>query len=130
MPEDVRFSRDDFALIDAKDNGGLVQPSDSVISLCKASESCFRSRMGPNDKPLLVSNLKGILTNDVLGSFVGSHLIFSELSDHCLDSEILRDHRSALMRLVVETYLTVRLDYITRPNTSQGHCIPTTSDQN
>ena len=111
MPEDLRVSRDDFALIDAKDNGGLVHPSDSVISLCKASESCFRSRMGPNDKPLLMSNLKGTLINDALSTFVGSSLIFSELNEHCLDSELLHDHCTALMRLVIDTYLTVRLHH-------------------
>ena len=112
---------DDFALLDAKDNGGLVHPSDSVVSLCKASESCFRAKMGPKDKPLLLPNLKSVLVNDVLQSFVGSQAVFPELDEHLLDSEPLHDHRSSLMRQCIDTYLTIRLHHQAKIFTQSLH---------
>lgn len=108
VTQDTQCARRDFALIDCKDHGGLIHPSDDVISLCKASESCFRSNMGPNDKPLLTPNLKRMLVSDVLSSFVGSD-IFSELDEHSFDCELLRDHRTSLMKQVIETFITIRL---------------------
>jgi DNA transposase THAP9 len=104
----------DFGLLEIKDRGGLLRPSHDVVHLCKASESRFRSTMGPFEKPVIAASLKAVLITDVLRSFIGSS-IFSALMDHSTGTEPIRDHRVLLMKTVVDEYLTCRLHH-------QGKC--------
>jgi len=100
----------DFGLLEIKDRGCLLRPSRDVVRLCKATESHFRSRMGPYEKPVIASSLKTGLVTDVLQSFIGSN-IFSALMDHSTGTEPIRDHRVLLMKTVVDEYLTCRLHH-------------------
>ena len=97
-----------FSLIEAKTNGGLLYPSDDVVLLCKASEKCFRANMGPTDQPNLCGNLKSSLITEVLAQLIGKD-IFTMLTDHSLESDVLDDHRIILMKKVVQTFMTIRL---------------------
>ena len=76
----------DYGLLNVKDRGGLISPSDDVVRLCKVSESHFRSQMGPSDKPAVATNLQDLLTCSVLRSFVGAD-IFMGLTEHTFDTD-------------------------------------------
>ena len=103
-------NQNDCGLIKTKNRGGLLQPSDDVIRLCKSSESHFRSIMAPGQQPALASSLKQRLTNSVLRSCFGLQ-VFEELIEHTFNSDPVDDHRVLLMKRVVEQYLVCRLHH-------------------
>ena len=44
--------RSDFGLIDKKDRGGVVRPSDDVIAVRKSAERCMRMYTGTGQRPM------------------------------------------------------------------------------
>jgi len=100
----------DHGLLQTKDRGGSLHPSDDVVKLCKMTESHFRSLMAPGQKPVLSSDLKTEICNSVLRDFVGVELL-PDLLEHTFDSDPIDDHRVILMKKIVFEYLTCRLHH-------------------
>ena len=106
----VNESEAGCSLIKTKDRGGLLQPSDDVVKLCKLSESQFRSLMAPGQRPVVATGLKQTLINSVLRSCIGLDL-FEDLTEHTFNSDPVDDHRVLLMKKVVEQYIVCRLHH-------------------
>lgn len=97
-------------LVDVKDCGGLVRASADVVKVCKTSESVFRLHMKPGAKPSVVDSLKSTLLVEILTRLVGLNL-FAGIDEHVLSSEPLSDHRTMLMKEIIQQYLVIRLHH-------------------
>jgi hypothetical protein len=111
----------DKRLIDIKNCGGLVHPSNDVVKVCKVTETIFRSRMAPGEKPVYAVNLQSALTTWTLHNLINMNL-FSDLSEHFLTCDPLTDHRNKLLVDIIHQYLLIRLHHEakTYTNTVQG----------
>jgi len=106
MVDDV--SRSDFQLLTQKNRGGLVTPTQDVITVCKIAESCIRSAISPAQKMTIGSDVSATLVNNVLMMLIGTK-VFNSLADHGLSTLPMGNHQVELMRAVTKQYVFIRL---------------------
>lgn len=87
-------------LINIRDFGGLIRPSDAVIRLCHATENVIRFIPTSN---FVVRNLRDRIRQTVLNE---GHLPFPD--DH---QSGLNSHAMQLAKLVIDTYCNVRMHH-------------------
>ncbi len=114
------FREDGHALLLLRKNrGGLLKPSNDVVTVCKLCERCFRSMVMLNgSKPSGCINIKLKLTLEVLSHLISSD-VFHCLQEHILESEPVNNHRVRLMKQICELYITVRLHHVGKAFTQQ-----------
>ena len=99
----------DFGLIETKDRGGLISPSNDVIAVCKSAELSIRKIIGPSQKPAIKNNVTVRIEN-VLSNFIGTN-IFMSLAEHGLETTPLNNHLVNLIRSIASKYIKIRLHH-------------------
>lgn len=104
-----------YAFISRKNLGRLVIPSQDVVKVCKCAESHIR----------LVEARGELTRKDLVNGIVIKCLrdlqqqnIFCNLMPHILQQEPLSNHRYYLLKLILVTYVNVRLRHIAKEVTA------------
>lgn len=84
------YEANESFLLNRKSYGGLSQPPNDVVLLCRRAESCLRAEQG-NSKVMQRKNVLQYLTCSVLSSVAGTEF-FSCLNSHVFDQKIGRAH--------------------------------------
>jgi hypothetical protein len=95
-------------LIQVKNRGGLIKPSNDIIVLCKAAEQVFKTYQHQ------LSNIKNNPINYLIikaTSKIQIYNMFNCISDHILNQSPLNNHLLQIIHLTLTTYLTVRLHH-------------------
>ena len=101
------------ALLTQKNRGGLLQPSVSVIKICKETEKSFQRLLHTLDENLPHSDgLASAISTTVLQAVVGE--TFEELENHMFDSEPDNNHIFALIKCIVKCYCKIRFHHMTK----------------
>jgi len=93
-------------LLDRKNRGGLIKPSNDVISLCKIAEKVIRSYQG-----ICQNNVVNKMTLIAM-TRISIERYFQNLSFHILDQESINNHLLQLIKLIFNFYITIRLHHI------------------
>lgn len=105
---DSLISRKDFN----KDGGGfLIYPSEDVINVCLKCEKYFREKLKTKfdfDKNKFNKTILDIIRH------IGLDNHFDSLVTHTYDQDPLNSHRYLIIKLIIETYLPIRLRYETK----------------
>jgi len=96
------------ALIDIKNRGGLIKSSTDVITLCKASEQVFISRI--NEVPKHLGNPIDFLIIKTM-SQINIKNIFPSLNSHILSQSPLNNHLLQIVKFIIQKYMKIRLHY-------------------
>lgn len=107
-----------YSLIVRKNRGGLRFPSESVLKICRKSESLVR--MALHMKKLASRTLLHDLLHQVVEAFYRKDL-FAELHEHMFENTPLDNHYIHLVRCIAETYLNMRLFHLGRQATENLH---------
>jgi len=95
-------------LIRVKSRGGLIQPSQDVVVLCKTAEHIFKSYQHKlSDIP---NNPINYLITKAM-SKIQIYKMFNCISDHILNQSPLNNHLLQIIHLTFKTYFTVRLHH-------------------
>jgi len=101
--------RSDFGLIEQRDMGGLIRPSDDVIAVCKSAERCMRMYTGTGQRPMYTGgNVCLQICSKVLSHFIGTS-VFVSLADHAVETEAISNHQVQLIRTIAKCYVQLRL---------------------
>jgi len=74
------------------------------------SETVFRFHMAPGSKPLLGNSVKSSLIVEIMCQLIGRNL-FSDMDEHVLSCEPLSDHRTIVLKNIINQYLVIRLHH-------------------
>lgn len=99
-------------LIEAKTNGGLFFPSESVLRICETTEKLLRHSLNKlNGMVPIERNFPALCCSKVLQDLVQPHCtLFPNLNDHMFDDAANdTNHIYFLSKLVCKTYLDLRL---------------------
>lgn len=99
------------SLIYARDLGGLIYPSKTVMKICRRCEQVLRSTM-KGECSTLYYNDKLRLVTKTMTTFINED-IFDEYRQHQFDYESC-NHIIELTKSVAEKYIDIRLLYLTR----------------
>lgn len=95
-------------LVDIKNMGGLFYSSKDVFILCKKTECTIRHQQH------IVTNISvEKIISIVLKSFVNSNIL-QEIIQHSVE---FSNHRTILMKIIIQKYTNVRLHYISKKDT-------------
>ena len=97
-------------LLNRKSYGGLSQPPNDVVLLCRRAESCLRAEQG-NSNIMKRKNVLQYLTCAVLSSVAGTD-VFACLNSHVFDQTAEYNHIIMLMKAVISQYIKIRLHHI------------------
>ena len=102
------------SLVNLKNKGHLIHPSDDVIEICLSYEKLFRESSGQAegsiaDTALCKNNFQKIVIS-VAERFIRKK-IFHKLQEHMFDTDPPHNHLLLLMKAVTEKYLQVRYTY-------------------
>lgn len=92
-------------LIDIKNRGPLIFPSKDVMNICLVAERVFRQNYC---NLFTKANIKNILTNQILNS-LDSPFTGTLMHNHILSQDVINNHRIQLIKLIIETFLNIRL---------------------
>lgn len=92
-------------LIDIKNRGPLIFPSKDVMNICLVAERFFRQNYC---NLFTKANIKNILTNQILNS-LDSPFTGTLMHYHILSQDVINNHRIQLIKLIIETFLNIRL---------------------
>lgn len=98
-------------LISVKSRGGLIQPSEDVIMICRKCEIEIRCIIHTNDRKSISHFNEHYISNKVLTRFINTK-VFHNLSQHAYDQPPLENHVLHLTRAVIKKYVKIRLHYI------------------
>ncbi|CAK1601642.1 unnamed protein product [Parnassius mnemosyne] len=93
------------SLINMKDVGGLVNPFQDVYEIGVFSERVFRKHVKGK---IVNENIFQKIVNECL---VSCKHFFNTLDIHMYDSPALSNHKHLIIKLIIETYLVIRLKY-------------------
>ena len=105
-------------LIRAKDRGGLIKPSKSVIQVCDATERHFQSLVKVSGGLPRENGLINKLSSAVLSS-VGSN-VFNDLEDHMFDSSPENNHVFGIVKCIVGCFAKIRMHHLTKAFNSEN----------
>lgn len=102
-----------------KTRGGLIFPSDSVITICCIADSLFIKACNSNSsKPPAEINFPAVLANCVFRTLLLSKKeLFSDLSRHLKDTFCLEnciDHKYLLIKCILMIYIEIRMYSFTK----------------
>jgi hypothetical protein len=102
-------------LINTKDQGGLIQPSDSVIKVCSVAEQCIQHVEKTKGIPRTSGNIVNALCSTVF-KVVGESYpwCFKELDTHTLDFSVLNNHKHELIKTIAICYIKLRLHHMAK----------------
>jgi hypothetical protein len=102
-------------LIKTKDQGGLIQPSRSVIKVCAAAEQCLQHVQKTKGIPRTSVNLVTALCSTVLKVVCESYpWCFQELDKHALDFSVLNNHKHELIKTIAICFIKLRLYHMAK----------------
>lgn len=105
--------------IKLKDKGGLVFPSNDVITICKRMEVIIKSSIISDDKVKISStSIQQQLLTKSLKHFIGMNL-FKNINFHQFDQSPMNNHLVMLTKAVMQRYMNVRLHYLTKNATQK-----------
>lgn len=108
-----------------KNKGGLVFPSEDVLSICKLCESGFRRFVSARKSDNLVNLLKVIapLKSEILSHVLDKQL-FKSLHSRQFDNEPLDNHLVHISKAIIDHYLITRFSHFckTSLNTKDSIC--------
>ncbi len=107
-------------LIVKKQNGGLLNPSDDMVKICKITETAFRK-----EGKISSSFSRVRIQRQVLLSVMMSNNIFECLNGHLYETESGDNHIVQLSKLITNQYLSLRMHHSAKSLTLQNK--PTTS---
>ena len=110
------FTNKNLSLIGLKDNGGLIYPSDDVITVVMVCEKHFHRRvLGITGKGINTSkHLSALLSRDIIrelsstrpGKILFSSLLHHDIQTHCVNEDF---HSTQIMKTIIKYYLDMRL---------------------
>lgn len=105
---------DSLSLIQCKNRGGLIFPSQPVVKIIQICENAFRIAVcGIDGKIPVISACMNLLTklSTAVNRQLASLNVFCSLDEHDRDHEALSGdmHSTQLQKMIVNKYLTVRL---------------------
>lgn len=96
----------------AVNRGGLIQPTQDVITICIKCERIIRHNLHISSNTMISKKLdETYLTNNVLQSLFDTNL-FESLREHTYDQTPMENHILHLMRAIVQKYIKIRLHHI------------------
>ena len=104
-----------LSLIAMKDNGGLVYPSEDVVSIVTVCEKYFNAYVRGTGEGMNASKkLRRSLTNVIIADLSLTrpcHVLFSSLLQHDIDTHFINEdfHSTQLMKAIVSEFLNMRL---------------------
>lgn len=98
-------------LINLKSRGGLVQPSEDVIQICRQTEMEIRCIVYNSNKALISEFNEHYISNKVLAKFINT-IVFHDLNKHACDQLPLENHVIHLTRAIIKKYVKIRLYYV------------------
>lgn len=106
-------------LINTKDRGGLVRPSQDVVLVCEATEVCFQRLINSNAGKL--PQAKGIVQSivSVVLKDVAFKAAFDTLYEHMLDSTPDNNHIFSLIKCISSSYCKIRLHHLAKTFTEK-----------
>ena len=100
-----------YALIRIKSRGGLIFPSEDVVSICVESEKAFRRALACSGGQSFAASYNLVsLTAVVLKRFVDKP-VFRLIHEHMFDMDPESNHLVHLIRAICHTYLNIRFHY-------------------
>lgn len=113
------YSLKGLALVAQKNRGGLILPSDSVITICSYAESLFRKACNSNSgKPPVEMNFPALLAHSVFKNLLSSTKeLFPELEQHFNDTFVLDSctgHKYFLVKCILIYYIEIRMYSFTK----------------
>jgi len=109
-------------LIKAKDKGGLLKPSPSVVAICETTEKCLQRMLIRNEGKLpQVAGTKFVPTICIIVlEEVGGKEIFSDLAEHMFDSTPDNNHVFTLIKVVCQCYCKIRMHALAKKCTEKN----------
>lgn len=103
-------------LFQLKNRGKLINVSSDVHKTCLVTEYIIRIC---NEDLLRKKNIKLILSLKALNELSSDNTIFNskEIKEHILQQDLLDNHRSQLLKLIVDCYITLRLHHFAKSHT-------------
>lgn len=99
-----------FSFINVKNKNGLQYPSEDVLQVCMTAEKLLKNKIYVSAFNTFSLKKLSVL---ILKKFVFSK-VFDNLVVHSLDQSVLDNHRTLLMKSVIERYLNIRMAYLTK----------------
>jgi len=94
------------SLIKLKNRGKLIFPSVDVIKIARVCEMTIREN---KHKIFIIKNIKNILIAKTFKTVCHSVFNDIEMTEHIMQQEILNDHKTALIKNIILTYINIRL---------------------
>lgn len=107
------------ALITRKNRGGLIKPNKNVVEICKIAERVIREYQ-EIDKSNVVSKITLTCMKKINIS-----KYFPQLTNHFFEQEPLNNHLLQLIKIILNTYITLRLHHINSSTNAIDHKIRT-----
>ena len=99
----------------AKNRGGLIMPSPSVVATCESTKRCIQRslRSSNGNLPQIAGNKFVSAISITVLKAVGAK-VFSDLHDHMFDSTPDNNHIFNLIKVICESYVTIRMHALCR----------------
>lgn len=108
-----RSKSTNYILIATKNRGGLVYPSENVVSICKVCEKIIKYALSESGGKILAKKYDEMfLISKVLYEFIGQNTIFKNLGDHIYDQCAMDNHYMHLIRAIAQNYIKIRMFHI------------------
>jgi len=102
-----------YALIELKDNGGLVTPVPDVVRIVKLAEQKVRQLIPERNSVHSLSRLSKQLEHEVMKELDVTQMF--DCTPHLVEStDSIDNHISSLARQVIRIYLNVRKDHVVK----------------
>lgn len=101
-----------YGLIQIKNRGGLIYPSEDVINICMLCEKYIKIILNGSNKRYLPKYSKIQITNNILEQYINKS-IFTSLENHMYDTFATENHLVELIKAVSHKYIDIRIHFIT-----------------
>jgi hypothetical protein len=109
-------------LLKRKDAGGLVYPSDNVITVCTVAECCLRFIAAASGKSLIQQqNMCLVLQIAVIEKTQHLNLFSGDENEQSCKVDMFESHQINLIRLVVDSYVNIRFYSMEKMFTEKLH---------
>lgn len=106
-------------LIKIKNRGPFVFPSMDVIKICTAAERVFRQYY---TNLFVQKNIKTKMSQQIINS-LDDPFSGTEMQTHILSQDIFNNHRIQLIKLIIETFLNIRLYHEAKEHSAKNENI-------
>lgn len=103
-----------------KDRGGLLKPSESVVSICLETEKCFQRMLkASNGKLPQGFGISKSISTAVLSNCANMNL-FADLNDHQFETSVTDNHIHHLVKLVAQSYSKIKMYHLGKQTTASN----------